>query len=279
MKRLLLLFLIGATALLQGQTFVPLINNISPAPKYYGYDVKIGETAEHLAYRPKIANLVGRKEPIVLIGASTPSSIFTELVKYNTQLTNFVFINCGHGATDIYDYLDLNGVGWQTIRNNVAAAGYSMSQVKWVIMCHDDLHSSSNLFPSSAQILADKELEFVQLMKARGQFKNLKVVDIFSRLNGYCITDPKFISPSDYHTCWAAKFAVESTYSTNHFINGVWITDAMSMWSDGETLRSDGFAFKYSYCKSDGSPHIYSDGAAYCANWAFNYCHRYPEFR
>jgi len=282
MKNFILISLILLTSVIHGQTFTPLINNLNPVPIYNGYQVKIGETAEHLALRPKITKLTG-KVPIVLIGASTPSSIYKELIKFNIQLTNYEFINCGHGATDIYDYLDLNNVAWQTIRNNVAAAGYRMSQIKWVIMSHDDLKSQSNLFPEAAQILADKEIEFVQLLKQSGQFKNLKVVDIFSRLNADKITDPKFKSPSDYHTCLAAKIAVESTYSTNHLINGVWITDAPSMWTAGETIRSDGFAFKYAWCKveSDGivGPHIYSEGAAYCADWLFNYCKRYPEFK
>lgn len=279
MKNLLLISLIAFTSLLHGQSFVPLINDIEPTPVFNGYKVELGENAEHLSYMPKITKGLLNKAPIVLIGASTPSSIYAELVKFNAQLTDFVFIHAGHGATDIYDYLDLNNVGWVTIRNNVAAAGYRMNDVKWVIMCHDDLKSQSNDFPACAQVLADKEIEFVQLMKQRGQFKNLKRVDIFSRLNGYKITEPKFQTPSDYYNCFAAKFAVESTFSTGHFVSGVWITDAPSMWTNGEEIRSDGFAFQYAWMKPDGGPHIYATGAAYCANWLFNYCKQTREFK
>jgi hypothetical protein len=259
---------------------IPVINNINPKPLYNGVPVTIGETPEHRALRPVIKK--GKKKtPILLIGASTPSQIFEELVKKNTLLTDCVFIHAGHGAQDINDYLDMRSAGWSTIKSAVAAAGYTLKQIKWVIMCHDDLKDASNSFPTSANTLADKEIAFVKLMKSSaGGLTSLKVIDIFSRLSAVTITDPKFASPSDYHTCFAAKFAVETSFRTNHLIDGVWITDAPSMWTDGETVRSDGFYFRRSWAKPDGSPHLNpGEGRVYLANWLFNYCKRYTEFK
>lgn len=256
---------------------IPVINNITPKPLYNGVPVTLGETPEHRALRPVIRK--GKKKTaILLIGASTPSQIFEELVKKNVLLTDCVFIHAGHGAQDINDYLDLTSAGWSTINSAVPAAGYTLKQIKWVIMSHDDLKNQSNAFPSSAQDLAAKEVSFVKLLKSK--MPNLKVIDIFSRLSAMTITDPKFMSPSDYHTCFGAKFAVETSFSTNHLIDGVWITDAPSMWTNGEEVRSDGFYFRASWAKPDGSPHLNpGEGRVYLANWLFEYCKRYTEFK
>jgi len=256
---------------------IPVINNLSPKPLYNGVSVSLGETAEHKALRPVLRK--GRKKiPIVLIGASTPSQIFEELVKKNILLTDCTFIHCGHGAQDINDYLDVNSAGWTTINAEIPKAGYTLKQIKWVIMSHDDLKNFSNVFPADARSLATKEADFIKLLKVK--MPSLKVIDIFSRLSAMTVTDPKFASPSDYHTCYAAKFVVEDSFTTNHLVGGVWVTDAPSMWTDGEKVRSDGFYFKSSWAKPDGSPHLNPGEGRIClADWLFNYCQRYSEFK
>lgn len=259
---------------------IPLINKVAN-PVYMGFPVKLGETPEHLSFRPVITKPKKKKIPILLIGASTPSQIFEELVKLNKNLTNCVFINAGHGAQDVNDYLSLTSLGWQTINTAIPAAGFSFADIKWIITCQEDLKSNSNVFPDAPIQLKNLEASLVNLFKSK--FVNLKAIDIFSRLNAHTInpvTYKQFESPSDYNNCWSAKWLVESTFATGHLLNGVWITDAPSMWTDGENVRSDGFAVKYSWFKSDGSPHLnVGEGRVYLANWLFNYCKRYSEFK
>jgi hypothetical protein len=260
---------------------IPLINNLNPKPTYNGFQVSLGETPEHLSFRLRLVKPKRKKIPIVLIGASTPSQIFEELVKLNTSLTDCVFIHAGHGAQDVNDYLNLASPGWQTINSAIPAAGFTFSDIKWIITCQEDLKSDSNVFPDAPLALKDLEISLINLFKSK--FPNLKVIDIFSRLNAHTI-DPvaykQFVSPSDYNNCFSAKWVVESTFATNHLLNGVWVTDAPSMWTDGETVRSDGFAIKYSWFKTDGSPHLaLGEGRTYLANWLFNYCKRYAEFK
>lgn len=261
-------------------TFTPLINNLTPKPLYNGITVTIGETAAHKARRPVITKKGSKKIPIILVGPSTHSQIYEEMVKLNVNLVDCVFILCGHGGQDIIDYLDLNSAGWSAIRTGVANAGYAMIDIEWMIFGTDDLHSSSNAFPAAPQSLCDNTLKFIDL--AKGQLKSLKVCDLMSRTNGDVITDFRFAEPSCYYNGFAFKFAVEATYKTGNLRSGVWITDAMNMWTKGEIVRSDGLAFKNAWMDPKGGPHLRRLpilGRPTLALWGFNYCKRYSEFK
>ena len=260
-------------------TFTPQINNLNPKPLYNGVSVNIGETPEHRAARPTIVK-GAKKIPIALVGPSTHSQIYEEMVKLNINLTDCIFIHCGHGGQDIIDYLNLASAGWTSIKSGITNAGYTLADIKWMIFGTDDLHSSSNIFPAAPQSLSANILKFVDLAKT--QMPNLKAVDLMSRINGDTITEVRFAEPSSYYTGFAHKFAVESTFATGHLRNGVWITDALNMWTKGETVRSDGLYIRYDWMQTNGGPHIKklpSQGRPVLGKFAFDYCKRYPEFK
>lgn len=223
----------------------PLINNITPRPLYNGYPVQIGETPEHLTYKLAIQK-INNKILSLGIGASTPGQVYDGVIR-TAALTDVELKSCMVGGNDIYDWLNLNGAGWRKIKQTIPMR---YSDVQHILMCHDDLKSNDNSFPQDSINLSNRIIEFIKLCKV--QFPNLKQVDLFSRFYGGKITDTRFKSPSDYNNSFANKFAVESSFLTNHLINGVYISDFLNLYTDGEAIRSDGFYIKLVWFKNKG---------------------------
>lgn len=260
--------------------YVPLINNLVN-PTYKGFTAKPGETPAHLAKRPLLNKINGKKILYVTIGASTPGQISTSLVTLTSAFNNVKVVNGCTGSMDINDWLDINSTAWSNLEDAVLRAGYEMNEVQGVIMCHDDLKDTSVLFPSAPQAMASKLESLIVMMK--GIFPALKVCELFSRLYGGFITDPKFAIPSCYHTTWANKFVTEKAISTNSLIAGVWVSDGVGdLWTVGETTRSDGFYMKKVEMKQRGtSVHIDTRTGLdeRCANKILTGLKRYPDFK
>lgn len=233
-------------------TYIPLINNLVN-PLYNGLIAKPGETTLHKTHRPVLSKLNGKKILYVCVGASTPGQISTVLEQLGAPLKNIKIVNGCTGSMDINDWLDSNSPAWSNLEDDVIRNGYTMEEVQGVIMCHDDLKDQSVAFPSAPQSLANKMESLVIKMKTEF-FTNLKTVDLFSRLYGGFITDPKFKIPSCYNTVWANKLLTEKAITFLGFIAGVYITDGNGdLWTDGETVRSDGFYMKKSEMKQKGT--------------------------
>jgi hypothetical protein len=262
-------------------SYIPLINNL-PNPLYNGLSVKLGETPSHFAKRPTLTKINGKNKIVVIcIGASTPGQISTQLELLGNTLKDVKIINCCTGAMDINDWNIESGIAWSNLEDDLVKNGYDFIDVQGIIMCHDDLKSQSNTFPSAPRALTNLMKTFIGLAKSK--FINLKQIDLFTRLCEYKITDTKFGTPSGYHNGWSNKFLVEDAIAAGGFLNGVWITDATGyLWTDGETVRSDSFSFKFSWMKQrQTSVHLDTrlEGDNICANHIFNNCKRYSWFK
>lgn len=260
--------------------YIPLINNLVN-PTYNGLIAKPGETPAHLAKRPLLKKLNGKKVLYVTMGASTPGQISTALEALAVPLINAKIINGCTGSMDINDWLDLTSPAWSNLEDDVIRAGYTMGEVQGVIMMHDDLKDPSTAFPAAPQSLANKMESLIKLMV--GEFPKLKVVELFSRLYGGFITDLKFGIPSCYYTAWANKFLTEKAIALGGFISGVWVSDGVGdLWTLGETVRSDGFYMKKAEMKQGGtSVHINTATGLdeRCANKILTGLKRYSDVR
>lgn len=259
---------------------IPLINNLVN-PLYNGYIAKPGETITHKNLRPILSKINNKKVLYITVGASTPAQISTALVKMCANLKNVKVINCCLGAQDINDWLNQEGAAWSNLEDVVLANNYTLDEVQGIIMCHDDLKSDDNSFPASCHSLANLIEQFIVDAK-NNKLPNLKTVDLFSRFYEGWITDAKFQSPSGYNNQWACKFLTETCISMGSKINNVWISDGIgNFWTEGETVRSDGFYVKKSEFKQKGtSVHINTttqlDERA--ATQLFNGMKRYTDF-
>lgn len=242
---------------------IPLINNQSPVPLYNGEPVQLGSTAAHIAKAPAIQKM---RKPIgvLVIGASTPGQIATALAA--KTFTNVKVINGCTGGQDINDWLNTAGPAWVNMDSAIRTARYNSDQIQAIIMCHDDLRSQDTGL-DAAQALADKMEDLV--VKLKTKFKNLKHVELFSRLCEYQIADPKFATPSGYENGFANKFLVKKAISMGGTISGVYISDAAGyLWSDGENRRSDGFQFRFDWMKpADVHLNTQKGGDEYLADW------------
>lgn len=259
--------------------YIPLINNVQPVPKYNGYDVRLGEDSAHLEKAPALVPIKG-KIVFLCIGASTPGQISTVIESRANANATVDIINCCVGAEDINDWLNLDGAGWANVESRLKANGYRNASVQGIIMCHDDLKDPKIDF-AAAVSLSNKLVQFIELAKT--QFPKLRQVELFSRLCEYKISDQKFGTPSGYHTGWANKLTVEHAKLNTGFIDGVWVTDRNGyLWTDGETVRSDGFAFKFAWMKQrETSVHLDTakQGDDICADYIFNNLKRYAWFK
>lgn len=261
-------------------TYTPLINNTSAV--YNGYPVKLGSTPDHLSKRPILSKVGNKKIVFICIGASTPGQISTQLEKLGNALVDVDILNCCVGAQDINDWLMPDGAGWKNVTSTLSANGYTYADVQGIIMCHDDLRDGSNAFPASAIALKNKMKDFVS--QSKGKCPNLKHVELFSRLCEYKVTDTKFVTPSGYHNGWSNKFLVEDCIANNSRLNNVWVNDSCGyLWTDGETVRSDGFAFKFAWMKQrQTSIHLDTtkEGDDVCAKFILDNMKRtYAEFK
>lgn len=260
--------------------YIPLINNL-PNPLYNGLVAKLGETTSHRLSRPTLSKINNKKILFLCVGASTPAQISTALVKQCATLKNVKVLNCCLGAQDINDWLNQDGAAWSNLEDIVIANNYTLDEVQGLIMCHDDLKNQDNSFPGSPQSLANLMEQFIIEAKAN-KLPNLKTVDLFSRFYEGWIIDTKFQTPSGYNNQWACKFLTEKCISLGSSINGVWISDGIgNFWTEGETVRSDGFYVKKNEFKQKGtSVHINTttqlDERA--ATQLSNGMKRYPEF-
>jgi hypothetical protein len=261
-------------------TQIPLINNLAN-PVYMGLVARLGETPAHLAKRPTLAKINNKKILYLCVGASTPAQISTAFVKSCAVLKNVKVLNCCMGAQDINDWLNFDGAAFSNLEDIVLANGYTLDEVQGIIMCHDDLKDQSTAFPSAPQSLSNLMETFITRLKTE-KMPNLKTVDLFSRFYEGWITDPKFQTPSGYNNGWSCKFLTEKAIANGGFISGVWISDGNGyFYTDGETVRSDGFYVKKSEFKQKGtSVHINTatqlDERA--ATQLFNGMKRYPDF-
>lgn len=260
--------------------YIPLINNLTN-PTFGGLVAKPGETPEHLAKRPSLLRMNGKKALYLCIGASTPGQISTVLEQLSSPLKDTKIVNACTGAQDINDWLDPLGIAWSNLDDDLVRIGYEYSEVQGIIMCHDDLKDSSTAFPLAPQSLANKMESLVKLAKSK--FVNLRVVELFSRLCEYKITDLKFATPSGYQNQWANKFLTEKAISYGGYIDGVWVSDGVgNLWTDGEKLRSDGFQFRFAWMKQ-GQTSVHLDtrkeGDNICAQYIFDRLKRYPDFK
>lgn len=258
---------------------VPLITNQKAS--YFGYEVSLGETADHFSKRPSITRLGGNKIVVLCLGASTQGQIATQLEILGKGLTDVTLLNCCTGGQDINDWLNLNSAAWNNLEDKLAAKAIPFSNVQAVIFGCDDLRNADNTFPSSAISYSTKLESFINLLKQ--QFVNLKQVDLQSRLCEYMITDQQFVTPSGYHNGWGNKFLVEKCISLGNRINNVWVTDATGyIYTDGETKRDDGFQFFFSWMKQRGTS-VHFDtrkqGDDITASYNFNNMKRYIWFK
>lgn len=251
---------------------IPLINNLNPKPTYYGYPVQIGETPEHRTFKPTLQKIDNRKIIIAGIGASVPDSIFTELEILNKNFVDIDFIKCSASGQTVTKWNNLNDKGWRTVKENIGTANYKYVQH---IICNLD---DGKNYPFAQQMddLQAKIKTFIAI--AKGQFPNLKIIDFFSRLNANN-GKPPYGEPTAYHNAFAMKLLTESTFLTGHLINGVWITDAPSMWTNGEEARSDGFKISFSWFKSDGIHVAEKAGNVYLANYLHTYLKIYNHYK
>lgn len=258
--------------------YTPLIN--SKNEFYNGIAIKLGETPEHFSKRPQLQKINNKKIVVLCVGASTPGQISAKIESMSLQLANVQVINCCTGGQDINDWLSLESPGWSNLEDKLVEKGLLFSDVQCLIFGTDELVDDSNAFPSASISYGMKVTSFISLAKT--QFVNLKQVDLMSRLCEYKITDPKFATPSGYNNGWGHKFAVETAMLSDGTISGVWITDATAyLWTDGETIRSDGFKFSYSWMKRNGaSVHLNTSkiGDDTIASYIFNNMKRYSWF-
>lgn len=252
---------------------IPFINNLVK-PLYNGFVVKPGETPEHLAKRPVLTKINNKKALYICIGASTPGQISTVLEQLGATLKDVKILNCCTGAADINDWLDPNSAAWSNLEDDLVKAGYDFTEVQGILMCHDDLKDQSTAFPAASQKLADLMEQFIIYCKSISVFPNLKVVDLFSRLYGGWITDPKFGGTSDYNNSFSIKFLTEKAIANGGTIAGVYVSDGFGhLYTDGEVVRFDGFFVKKSEMKQRGtSVHIdtRTELDNRCANQLFN---------
>jgi len=264
--------------------YIPLINNLIK-PLYNSIIVKLGETPEHFAARPTLVKINSKLKIYgVAIGASTPSQIANALIKLIDPLKNVKLINGCTGAQDVNDWLNPSGKAWSNLTTALNKAKIAYNDVQFILMCQEDLLDNENDFPGAAHRLENKVRSIVQLAKSK--FPNLKQIDFECRGCEYFI-DPiayaKFKTPSGYHNGWANKFLIESTFTTNHLLTGVWLTDATAyIWTDGSgVVRSDGFVWNKEDMQLGGtSVHFDTSklGDENAATYIFNNFKRYNWF-
>lgn len=258
--------------------YVPQINSLFPKPTYLGYEVSLGETPAHFENRPALQRIDGKKIAVVCIGASTPDQVMTPFAAKNSVLKDVKIINCCVWAEDINKWLDVNGNGWMNVDSKLKAAGVPYSRVQSILFCADDLRDKGTGV-AAIETLRDKMLDFIALAKSK--FVNLRQIDLFSRFCEYRVTDLKFGSPTGYNYGFGQKLVVER--SAQGQTSGVWVTDATGyLWTDGETMRSDGFQFFWSWMRQDGA-NVHMDtnrnGDEICADYIFNNMKRYTWFK
>lgn len=259
---------------------IPQINSLSVKPQYLGFSVSLGETPEHLNNAPLLTKIDGKKIVYLCIGASTPSQISTQLELLGKPLNDITIVNCCVYSEDINKWLNPNGNGWLNVASKLKAKGIPYSRVQGIIMCNDDLKDQGTGV-TAINLLADKLTNFIQM--AKDFFVNLRTVDLFSRLCDIKIDDPKFASPTGYNNGFANKLVTEACIDNGGRLFGVWVTDGTGyLWTDGETVRSDGFHFQYSWMRQSGH-NVHFDtnkqGDEICAGFIFNNMKRYSWFR
>jgi hypothetical protein len=250
---------------------------------YMGYSYGLATTDAHIANAPVITPING-KTVILFLGASTPKAVCSrfqnvlDTQKGVTVRDEIFVVNGCVPSTGINRWKTSTDSVWTTdVPNALSAAGLTFNDVSVVVTSQDDLDNNDNTFPSMPKQLKNKYKSFLSVCLSK--MPNLKQVHLLSRQYTGWTSDLTHAEPCSYNNGWTCKWLVEDFISGTY--TGVYITDGCYPWTDGETIREDGFQILMSdYDKGTSTDYIHmnSTGNSKVANLVHSFLLKFPFY-
>lgn len=202
------------------------------------------------------------------VGASNPRTEFNAFVSQALNLStinkSLAFVNTCIGGQGVQKMNDPNDNYWKQAAKTLDSFGFNPLQVQVAWIETENTSASDTIFPNAPQAL-ETELRTL-LATLLIKFPNLKICYLSPRAySGFTIPSQGGVGkgllyPRDYYNGWAIKWLIEKVVNrqAGYLFEGSskqipYCTFGSYHWTDGETIRKDGFGID---CDSD----IGSDG-------------------
>lgn len=248
---------------------------------YNGYSYGLGVTLSHYQKKPVI-NPYNGKKVLAIIGASNSAQEGLAFINYCNLMRSNIdkdtkIVNLAIPAKDVNRWKNPNDTIWNSVTQMLSTAGLTYWDIQAIAFETDDLRDRDNTFPDAPSRLADKILEAVRVFKLK--FPNLKQCELISRAHTELVgsSEAKHAEPAGWHNGWSCKWAVERAIANPSLASGVWLSDILGFYTDGDKMRVDGFVQPDNCFEPDGV-HPSEEGEESRAHLMFQYYLNYDWF-